>query len=39
MVANSKMNPKPETMPEVIRGLVLRFVLYVVTLWQCTLYM
>ena len=38
MVANPEMKHKSETMLEVIRGLVLDFNLYFVTLWQSTLY-
>ena len=38
MVANSEMKHESETMLEVIRGLVLDFVLYFVTVLQSTLY-
>ena len=38
MVANPGMKHKSETMLEVIRGLVLDFNLYFVTVWQSTLY-
>ena len=37
MVANSEMKNKSETMLEMIRGLVLNFVLYFVTVWWSTL--
>ena len=38
MVANSEIKRKSETMREVIRGLVLDFVIYFVTAWQSILY-
>ena len=39
MVANSEMNYKFKTIMEVIKALVLDFVLYFVTEWQTILYM
>ena len=38
LVANLEMKHESETMLEVIRGLVLHFVFYFVTVWQSTLY-
>ena len=39
MIATLGMKYKSENMLEMIRGLVLDFVLYFVTIWQSTLYM
>ena len=39
MVANSEIKHESETLLEVIRGLVLDFVFYFVTVRQSTLYM
>ena len=39
MFATLGLKYKPETMLEVIRGLVFDFVFYFVTVWQGTLYM